>query len=214
MLALNKILNNLDARTILDKFYNSLTTGEHWDTYSKNKRPDLKWNGSEYLGYTFDAFLNSRNLPIVEFDINNEEHVRYLRSFIYNRFNHVLIHLPKDVTLKDNRIVAHRLIDCDFDNLKEPLGVYWTYALREMVEPSAYWSPKGRDCDPLVIEAAIRLDLVDWESTILSGMCYMLGDTEKELRVFPDRYIDIEDCHYLKREETIDIDRVMHEMYT
>lgn len=188
--------DSIDAAQVAERFWHSLTTGEHWDALMVSMRPELANTGAEHIEYTFDACVDDRLVDDEEVDPRSELGLAVLRTWCERRAP-TCIDILRKLSVIDGHVRAHRLIGCTPSTLKPALGLFWTHNFDDWPDPYAPWAEDGRNAPTLVIEAMVPVDAIDWHVSCMALMDWFTGDCESELRLRPGHPLRVIGCRQL-----------------
>lgn len=185
----------INEEAVANRLYRSLTNQEYWDTQANSARPDLKFEGDEHLDYLWDMLYES-GLTDIEYldDIARDDPkvTKAISLWSTQRAAKCRAEMFK-IPVENDRVRAHRLIQCYPPELTSPLGIYWTHSYYNMIDPVAPWGREKntRSTVPtLVIEAMIPTAAIDWETSCVALCDWYCGDSESELRIIAGHTIE------------------------
>lgn len=210
---LTESIQAVDPGEIIEYMIDCILTGKYWDTYSISKKPHLaiSWETAEDMAITWDDELpkHIREMDIYDI-IDTPEFSNLVRSWAVARY--------KEVTMKlealphpgghyrihrTMRTVPLRLTRFKYADL----GVYWTYnrdGWHDEFKP--IWATRYTPGKDIIIEADVMATSVDWRTTILANMDWMVGDREFEMRLIKTAPIKVLDILDWGTEESLGID--------
>jgi len=174
----------IDTEAAAKVFTLSITgQGSHWDALMCELHPKMASVGDETAWYVIDRCAEM-GLCDEDTDPASEEGQKALEEWSRQR-SPVCKALKEAIPITDGHIKAHRIIISKPDDLNPKLGLFWSHDIDNWPDPATPWGKK--DAGPaLLIEAMIPVEAVDWQTSCLAHMCWMVGDTESELRIKPD----------------------------
>lgn len=194
----------IDVDTAAIAFRDSLMTGTWWDHEVVALRPELSHCGSEHLQYTLDACYDQGLIDHEIEDIQSKEAYAVITKWCQQR---AVICRDKlgSLEVTNGHVRGHRIIACDQSTLRAQLGIFWSHDIDNFVDPYAPWGEGGRDAPALLIEAMIPITAVNWPTSHLSLMDWMTGDSESELRLYPNHPLIVVGCTTLEDDQPVDI---------
>jgi len=175
---------------VAKRVFESLSGKQYWDLESASRMPNLTFDGTENLRYTWDAIYEEGLTDLEdpdEFDFTSPTILEPLRKWTDARAR-ICIKNMQSIPVIDGFVQGHRMIQCHPENLISPLGIFWTHGLENWPDPLAPWGKENRDetkIPTLTVEAMIPVGAIDWETSCTALCDWFIGDCESELRAVP-----------------------------
>lgn len=134
----------------------------------------------------------------------SEKFKNWLKYDIENRYDNVVNELGYKIK-DDNTIDLWRIITVNDNwldhiiNNGKRLGIYWSWNENSA---EAHWADSSKS-NTVVIKTSVSEKLIDWVETIQLNMNISLGEEEKEIRLFKNTSIKIEEL-YINGENVLD----------
>jgi hypothetical protein len=182
----------LDVGALAAAMTASLVGGSFWDAHAVSMRPELADAGSEHLGYVLEHCLEMGYAEGDEIDETHPDREALVMRWALEQAAEIVGRL-KAIETHDGRIRAHRLLSCDPQDVRNPLGAFWTWDLNDWCDPYSPWAENGRDGRTIALLGTVAVADVDWWTTALCNMDWYSGG-ENELRVMPGSPVRIIGC--------------------
>lgn len=194
--------SSIDEEAAAEVFAASISgEGDHWDKTMIAMHPEMREKGNENAWYVIDRCIEM-GLCDEEPDPGSKEEANILKKWSEIRAPECKRKL-KNLPLEGDHIRAFRMIDCNPENIRSQLGVFWSYTLENWDDPVTPWGDP--ELPTLLIEALVPLEAVEWQTTCLANMDWMIGDTESELRLKPGYPVKEVKISYLRGVEEITV---------
>jgi len=138
-----------------------------------------------------------------EIDENSKEFQDWLMNELSDRYYDVVRNIRSKIK-PDNRIDIWRMMTVEngwvIHLMKEGkhLGIYWSW---EENAAEAHWGQSGNN--RVLIKSSIKEENIDWENTVALNMDINIGEDEKEIRLFKNTPLKIEEL-YMNNKNIID----------
>lgn len=197
-----------DVHATAHDFWVSLTTGKHWDTQLVSLLPSVANAGSEHVKYTLDACYTQGLTQTEDLDPQSQEALDVLKVWCDKRAVTCATKLGEIETVDFHYIEVQRMIACQPQDLRPNLGIFWTHDLENWPDPYPLWAEGERDQPTLVVTGLIGISDIDWQTSLMSHMCWMLGDCEAEIRVKSGVPVKMVDCSWLHDGSNVTLPRI------
>ena len=201
----NHPASTIDVEAAAHTFALSLTgCGPHWDATMIAMHPEMALSATENVWYTIDNCIDiglCNDAP----KTGSEEEIEILTQWCQQRAPACKTKM-QNIAIADGHVLAHRMIDSNPEDLRTDLGIFWSHDFHNWVDPVTPWG-KGRGAFPtLLVEARIPVEAIDWQTSCMALMDWMIGDTESELRLYPGHRLKDVRLSYIVDNKPIAID--------
>lgn len=192
---------DLDVTALTDAMTDSLIGGRYWDAYAITLKPDLADCGSEHLEYVLEHCMEMGYTTGQTLEEVLPERRALVRRWAEEQAADIVGRLSC-ITVVDGRMSAHRLLCCDPEDVRNPLGAFWTWDLNDWCDPYSPWAENGREERTIAVHGSVAVEHVDWWTTALSNMDWYCGG-ENELRVIPGSPVRVAGCFDLDSDQPL-----------
>ncbi len=182
--------------------------GPHWDKTMSDIHPQMADSGSENLWYVIDNCIE-QNICRSEPKTGSQEEYDVLSKWCKKRAKTCKQKMHR-IEINDGRILAHRIINSKPESLRSSLGVFWSHDFNNWVDPTSPWGGIPGSMPTLLIEALVPVEAVDWQTSCMALMDWMVGDTESELRLKPGYPLKNVKAKFLSNRQKISIPDVKY----
>lgn len=196
--------STIDSDAAAQAFALSITgKGPHWDKTMAAMHPKMADSGNEHAWYVIDHCLEiglCEDEPLS----GSDEEAQILEKWCDQRAKTCKQKL-EGLTFEEGYIRAYRIIETTPEKLRPALGIFWSHTLENWDDPITPWGEGRGKTTVLLIEALVPLEAIDWQTSCLAHMDWMVGDTESELRMMPGYPLKEVKVRYLKNRREISI---------
>jgi hypothetical protein len=182
------------------------------DWYNEIKTDIENYDGVDYI---FDDFKNEyeeyRDDMSEQEIFNLPEFYRYMESEFDNRFEDFIYDMKRIVINNNNKIPIYRVLtvnDKFFSHLETTnlpkLGIYWSW---DENSAEAHWGDWKKP-NHILLQSEIDESMVNWKDTILLNINSMLGENEKEIRLYENTPLKILGIINKKTKQKYDISKI------
>lgn len=196
--------NTIDFDAIAEIFAGAMSgETEHWDKDMIRIHPEMGLDVSQEAGQILDNCVD-RGMAEDYIEHDDPKAPALIRAWSLVRAPECRKKMLK-IPIEDGHVLAHRIIAAKVEDLKNPLGIFWSHDFPNWPDPKTPWGNNMNGVPTLVLEGKIPVEAINWEYSALALMSWLLGDTESELRVYPGYSIRNVKATYLKSGKKVEV---------
>lgn len=184
--------SRIDQGAAIETMTASWIAGGYWDAHATSVRPELadadlgnRWRLIDDLAEEDETVAAMAERQPYDGPLSDELS-KVVRDWMIHRAAYAM-RVLSGIPIVDRAIVATRAVRCRPEDLRTPLGVFWSWDPEWCGGADAHWGAVDAADLPLIhLVASVPVCSVDWQTTLLCAMDYLCGDDERELRLKPD----------------------------